>query len=133
MPRISVWFVRAALVHCLVGFSVGAWQLATRGGLLAPPIVSLRPVHIEVVLVGWLVQLAIGVAVWILPFSRGVSHDRRLWSAWGLLNAGILFVVTGAFAPGSLLPVIGRVAEIGAGVLVVWVLWPRVQALPLRT
>jgi len=133
MPRISVWFVRAALTHCLIGFSVGAWQLATRSGLLMPAPVSLRPVHVEVVLVGWLVQLAVGVAVWILPFSRGVSHDRRLWSAWGLLNAGIFFVVTGAFVPGSLLLVIGRLAEVGAAVLVVWVLWPRVRALPLRT
>lgn len=132
MPRISVWFVRASLVHCLIGLSVGSWQLAHYGGLINVSLVALRLVHIEVMLLGWLVQLAFGVAVWILPFSREVSADRRLWSAWGLLNAGILLVVMGAFASDSVLPVIGRLAEIGAVGLVVGALWPRVRALPIR-
>jgi hypothetical protein len=84
-------------------------------------------------LVGWLCQLALGVAVWILPFSDQVSTDRRLWGAWGALNGGI---ASSVLAQGlSLFPllIVGRGAEISAGVLVAWVLWPRVRGLPNRS
>ncbi len=88
--------------------------------------------HVEGVLIGWLMQLALGVAVWILPFSRDVSADRRLWAAWVCLNGGVLLTIGGAAGTGWMLALIGRAAEGGAGLLVAWVLWPRVRALPQR-
>ncbi|PEN14904.1 hypothetical protein CRI94_01005 [Longibacter salinarum] len=132
MPRISIWFVRAALLHCFFGFTAGAWQLAVLGGLPLPSIGPVRTFHVEVVMLGWIVQLAIGVAIWILPFSRGVSRDWRLWTALGLLNGGVLLVIAGALVELDLAHGLGRLAEIIAGGFVAWVLWPRVRALPSR-
>ena len=132
MAQISIWFVRAALIHFLMGVTVGAWGLAAKSGLWPPFPLPARPFHVELVLVGWLCQLAVGVALWILPFSRSVSRDRRFWSAWGLLNGGVLLVVFGKGDPFLPAYVLGRLLEATAGGLLVWGLWPRLRPLPRR-
>lgn len=132
MARISVWFVRAALVHFALGATAGALRLAASGGGVPTISLALRPMHVEGMLLGWVCQLAFGVALWILPFSDRVSADRRLWAAWGMLNGGIAAVVAADWWVGAGLQVVGRTAEVGAVLLVLWVLWPRVRALPTR-
>ena len=126
MPRVSAWFVRASLCHLVGGFAIGALLLAAKGFPLGFDPWSLRPVHIEMLLVGWMIQLVMGVAVWIFP--RFVLHraPRRsavtAWLAFALLNAGVLRVSLG----GSLLAA-GRVTEIGAAASFVAHLWGRVS------
>jgi len=133
MARISVWFVRAALFHFAFGATVGAWRLTASGGLGPGAPALLRSVHVEGMLLGWVCQLALGVAVWILPFSDRVSADRRLWGAWGALNGGIVLVGLARWGACTGLLVAGRGAEVVAGLLVLRVLWPRVRALPNRS
>jgi hypothetical protein len=132
MSRISIWFVRAALVHFALGATAGAWRLAASGGALPPMPFALRSLHVEGMLLGWVCQLAFGVALWILPFSNRVSADRRLWAAWGLLNGGIAAVVGAKWGGIPAVEMAGRSAEVGAGLLVLWVLWPRVRGIPTR-
>jgi len=98
MARISVWFVRASLVHFVVGATAGAWRLAGTNGALPLPPLPLHPLHVEGMLLGWVCQLALGVALWILPFSRNVSADRRLWIAWAALNSGVAGVTMARLA-----------------------------------
>lgn len=129
MARISIWFVRAALVHFALGATAGAWQLAASGGALPTFPLSLHPLHVEGMLLGWVCQLAFGVALWILPFSDYVSSDPRLWAAWAMLNGGIAGVVGAQWGAVPGLHLVGRSAEVGAGVLVLWTLWPRVRPL----
>lgn len=48
------------------------------------------PPHVEFMLIGWTVQLTMGVAFWILPrFEGGVSRGAvgYAWFAFVLLNA----------------------------------------------
>lgn len=130
MARISVWFVRASLLHFAVGTTVGAWALAAKSGLWPAFPLPVRPLHVEVVLVGWVCQLAAGVALWILPFSGGVSRDRRFWVALVGLNVGIVLAVAGQLAGALVLLLLGRGGEIAAAGLLVWGLWPRLRALP---
>lgn len=132
MARVSIWYVRAALLHFVAGVTAGVWQLAATADLVPGSASLLRPVHIEVVLLGWLVQLAVGVATWILPFSGGVSEDRRFWAAWVGLNGGILLVVAGAWTDTALLHLLGRGGEGSAGLLLLWALWARLRPLPRR-
>jgi hypothetical protein len=42
-------------------------MLANEGLAFYPPLVRVLPIHIEMLLVGWFFQLALGVAFWILP------------------------------------------------------------------
>lgn len=132
MARISAWYVRAALVHFAVGATAGAWGLAAKSGLWPAFPLPPRPLHVEVVLIGWICQLAVGVALWIFPFSRSVSADLRFWLAWAFLNGGVLLVVVGKWSVVPGVEVAGRGAEFVAAGLLVWGLWPRLRPIPQR-
>lgn len=131
MPRVSVWFVRAALVHLALGFTAGAVLLAGKGVPLVPGIAPrLRPAHMEFLLVGWTIQLVMGVAIWIFPrFRLSELAYGRMWAAWlafVLLNAGVwLVALSGWLAPGAALG--GRLLEIAAAAAFVANLWGRVR------
>ena len=129
MPRLSVWFVRAALCYLALGFTFGALLLANKGVSLYPQIWRLLPAHIEFLLLGWTVQLAFGVAFWILPRWQTQRGDvRPAWLALVLLNAGIWLVVLVSWlaAPAWVL-VTGRVLQAAAMAAFAWHAWPRVK------
>jgi cbb3-type cytochrome oxidase subunit 1 len=128
MPRLSVWMIRAALLALTAGATLGALLLA------APGIVGLmrwRPLHAELLLVGWTVQLAFGVAYWILPrYRRGPErgHEALGWAAFALVNVGVLLVGLGrSAAGGEMWALAGRSAEGLAAAAFVAQAWPRVK------
>jgi hypothetical protein len=133
MPRLSVWLIRSALIYLATGFTLGALLLANKGVSISPWLWRLLPAHIEIVLFGWTVQLAMGVAFWILPrlvVGAPRGNERWVWLAYGCLNVGILAATLGQILlwPGWVL-VSGRVAELAAIALFVRHAWPRVKAL----
>ncbi len=128
MPRLRVWFVRASLIYLLAGLTLGAWMLADKGIPFDPMIVAVLPIHIEFLLVGWLIQLAFGVAFWILPrYGTGAprGNEKLVWAAFVLLNAGVLTAALQLWGPAALLA--GRAAEIAAVGLYVAGAWGRVK------
>lgn len=134
MPRLSCWFIRSALLYLATGFTLGALLLSNKGIPYAPGIWQLLPLHIEFLLHGWLIQLAMGVAFWILPrFSKGATHgnEQLVWASWALVNLGILLVISGNLValPGFTLA--GRLAELIGVVCFVLGSWKRVK--PLTT
>ena len=130
MPPLSVFFVRSALLHLTIGFSIGALMLANKGINFSPWLWRLRGAHTELLLVGWLIQLALGVAFWIAPRFwekpvRGNVTGAR-W-AFGLLNLGVWLVALSAFTPfPGALTLAGRILEVSAGAAFAWHLWPRI-------
>jgi cbb3-type cytochrome oxidase subunit 1 len=129
MPALSVWSVRAALLYLGIGFTLGALLLASPGLRLPQALLRLRPLHTELLLVGWMVQLAFGVAYWILPrTSRGRRTDLAL-IALLLLNLGVLTVGLGTLlAVPQPFIVAGRAAELAAAVAFGAHAWPRARA-----
>jgi hypothetical protein len=130
MPRLSGWFIRAALIHLALGFTIGALMLANKGVRLHPAMLRLLPLHIEFLLMGWTMQLALGVAFWILPrflVGRPRGNERIAWLAFGLLNSGVWLVALGSLlaAPAAFV-LAGRLAEVGAAVAFGVHLWPRI-------
>jgi hypothetical protein len=100
-----------------VAYWAGAWRLL--------------PAHIEFLLMGWTVQLALGVAYWILPrFALGAPRgdERPIWAAYVCLNAGVLLAGLGQAlaAPGWVI-LMGRTAELLAAVLFASRAWPRIK------
>jgi hypothetical protein len=129
MPALSIWSIRVALLYLIAGFSFGAVMLINKGVPISPFVWRLLPIHMEFLLVGWLVQLAMGVAFWILPRfrqQRGNSHVAL--AAFVLLNVGIWLAALGsALAVPSWMAVAGRLAEVGAAAAFAIHAWPRVK------
>src|SRR5690349_12237006 len=93
MPRLSCWFVRAALLHLALGASFGALILSAKGfpGTLAWAWLLL-PAHIQLLVGGWMIQLSFGVAYWILPRLSGANErGKPVWAviSFVALNAGV--------------------------------------------
>ena len=129
MPRLSVWCIRAALLHLGAGFAIGAVMLAAPGLHLPAGTLRLRPLHAEMLLIGWVVQLAFGVAYWTLPrFRVGLQRGRSgpAWAAVGLLNAGVFAAGVGQVEGALSLAWIGRMSESLAALTFAVHLWTRV-------
>lgn len=130
MPRLSIWAIRIALSYLGIGFTLGALMLATRGTAAAATIGQLRPLHAELLLVGWMVQLALGVAYWILPRQPGAERgDERLAAlALLLLNLGLWTAgLGGTFGAPSPLVMLGRAAELAAALAFAIHAWSRAR------
>lgn len=129
MPRLSRLFVRAALASLVAGYGLGAVVLAAKG--LGGPGWAWRllPWHMELLLVGWSIQLAMGVAYWILPrFQYHRGDPRPAWLALVLVNAGVAVIGVGAAlgAP-PWVPWAGRAIEAAAVAAFAAHAWPRVK------
>jgi hypothetical protein len=130
VPRLSRLFIRAALLHLLLGITFGALLLAHKGVPFLPALWRLLPAHVEFLLVGWTIQLALGVSFWILPRfwqppRRG--NERFAWLALILLNGGVWLVAVAALLswPARWL-LVGRLLEAAAALAYALHLWPRV-------
>lgn len=129
MPLLSRWMVKASLFYLLAGFTLGSLILWNKGVPFYPAVWQFLPAHIEFLLIGWCLQLAMGVAFWILPrFITGAryGYEPVAWLSFGLLNGGIWLVVTAGGAGGVWF---GRLAELAAVGLYVSVMWHRVKPL----
>lgn len=134
MPGLSVWMVRLSLLHLAVGSGLGALLLASRelprlagvgGGLW-----GYRNVHLETLLVGWMVQLALGVAYWVLPRVGGGRPRAGLAAAGAvLLNVGVVAAAAGGAWEAEAWAVAGRSAEAAAALLFGAHASPRVRRL----
>jgi heme/copper-type cytochrome/quinol oxidase subunit 1 len=131
VPTLSFWCVRMALLYLGLGFTLGALMLSSTAIGFAPSILRLRPLHAEILLLGWMAQLAFGVAYWILPRlpgSRPRGSEPLAWLSLILLNGGILAVGLGQTlnAPTGVF-VFGRVAEALAVCAFAIHAWPRAR------
>jgi cbb3-type cytochrome oxidase subunit 1 len=131
VPKLSVWFVRTALVYLGFGFALGAVLLAGPALQLGMSAARLRPVHIEFLLTGWMIQLALGVAYWILPrFRVGPERGREetAWLSYGLLNLGVLTAAAASIIDlPAVVPPIGHAAQALAAAAFALHAWPRVK------
>jgi cbb3-type cytochrome oxidase subunit 1 len=114
-----------------VGFLIGALMLAQKGVPIDGALLRLLPMHVEMVLIGWTLQLAMGIAFWILPrFSRAPRYGRESfgWLAYGLLNAGVISVGLGQWlnAP-AFIVLMGRALEAAAVISFAAHAWPRIK------
>ena len=123
--------VRSALCWLAAGAAMGALLLSAKAVPMPTGVFRLFPLHAEVLLIGWMVQLAMGVAWWILPKypklpERGPAAP--IWATWVLLNVGVLLAGIGrsvGAAEGVVLT--GRAAELLAAVAFATAAWPRVK------
>lgn len=93
----SRWMIRCALLYLLIGFTIGAIMLISKAYPTYSQVWMLLPVHIEMLIFGFIIQFTMGTAYWILPrFLEGEPRGNVFWSRSmvGLLNAGILLNIS---------------------------------------
>jgi hypothetical protein len=122
--------LRAALLHLVAGAAIGALMLSAKGIRALAGALALLPAHQELLLVGWMVQLVLGVGFWILPRLPGRAREADARSAALvalLLNLGVLAAAVGDVATWNAITVAGRAAELLAVLLFLRIAWPRVR------
>jgi len=122
--------LRAAFLHLVSGATIGALMLAGKGIAGLAGALALLTVHQEQMLVGWMVQFALGVGFWIFPRLPGRArdeHSRSAALAACLLNAGVVAACAGDVASSPWLTAAGRAAELAAVLLFLGIVWPRVR------
>lgn len=142
VPYESRLFVKTALVYLVLTFALGAVLLGmTAAGHPAPYVLGIEHGHLG--FVGWLVNLVIGVALWMFPLDRERFPDlggrypkaAPLWS-YCLLNAGLLMRVflepwfAGGTPPGRLWAVLlalSGVLQVAGIIIVGAILWYRTR------
>ena len=120
MPTLSRYFIRSSLLYMGIGFTFGGLILCAKSGYVDPRVWGWLPMHIVLLTGGWLVQLTLGVAYWILPRIQGSERGRRGWAWLGfaILQAGLALTlvtalnlwvpaVQGLFAPAVIVQLIG--------------------------
>jgi hypothetical protein len=142
MPHQSRLFVKAGLLYLVVTFGVGgALLLFEAAGRPLPYVIGVEHAHLGEV--GWLVNIVIGIALWMLPLNRerfpetsGRYPSALVYACFALLNGGLILRLVaepwfqlGGRPPGAaLLLALAALAQPAAIVLFVYIAWQRVRA-----
>lgn len=129
MPAPSRWLIRSSFICLLTGMIIGALLLVHKAYPFHPASWSLLPVHIELLVFGWIIQFTMGTAYWILPrylesTSRGNVKVAILMVV--LLHLGMLFVIVDGLANSLSLVLVGRIMETTSVFLFVGLHWQRI-------
>jgi len=129
VPRLSALLVRTALLHLVLGAAFGALIASLKGAGWPTWAWGALSAHAHMLVFGWLVQLAMGVAYWILPRLDGARPRSGLvWAAYAGLNGGILLIALGptGLLGGAGAPA-GHAALLAAVAAYAVHAWPRVR------
>ena len=140
MPPLARTFVKAAFLYLVAAFLLGALMMLDQWLGLGRWLRAVYLSQLHLLVVGWISQLAIGVAYWIFPrFRRGEAAEPRGsaalgWAVFYSLNAGLLLRFL--FEPFLLMDrapwlaalvalsgVLQALAALGFG----WLIWGRVR------
>lgn len=142
MPPIARTFVKAAFAYFVAAFLLGALMMLDRWLSFSRwlKVVYLSQLHLLVV--GWITQLAIGVAYWMFPrfLKEQTPHprgsDALAWAVLVCLNLGLLlrFFVEPFYLMGpkpwmaALMALSGALQAVAA-LGFAWLIWGRIRAM----
>ncbi len=135
MPDLARWYFKTSLVYLIAGLLIGV--VLSIGGPLGGLLAGMTPVYYHVLVVGWITQLILGVAIWMFPkytLEQPRGNETMAWGAYLLLNLGLVLRVIAEplNIPGptniwGALLVASAVFQLLAGGLIVGNLWRRVK------
>lgn len=88
MPKLTRWFLKAALLYLILALCSGIFLALPAGSLIA----GIFPIYIHTLVFGWLTQLIFGVALWMFPkysLAKPRGHEWLGWATFVLLNLGL--------------------------------------------
>lgn len=93
MPGVTRIFIKTALVYGCIGLLLNTLSVINSVWWRQPLLGAIQPTAIHLIVVGWLTQLIVGVALWMFPVWSKAQPRGPEWLGWtcyGLLNAGLL-------------------------------------------
>jgi hypothetical protein len=132
MPLLSRFYIRTALLWLALGTTLGGIILWNKASPI-PGAWQLLTAHITLVTWGWILQLTLGVAYWILPRVSGPrfgAERPRPWlavAAYVLLNAALVFGAVVSLLPVPWPGILVAALELLALLLFALHAWPRVR------
>ncbi len=129
MPTPSRLMIKASMLYMFAGFVIGALILISKVYPEYSSVWSLLLIHIEVSIFGWVIQFTMGTAYWILPRylkTKSRGNPKLALAMVGMLNLGILLNLASYIEMvSSSATILGRIFEIGAVILFVFLHWNR--------
>lgn len=132
-------FIKTGIAFLFTGLLLGAWLLVRRELFGIWPHPYLVSAHAHAVLVGFVMFLILGVALWLFP--RAPKEDRRYRPERAAAAYWILLVATGGrfvaesarawFSAPALgwIVVLGGLGQVAGLALYFWTMWPRIRPL----
>lgn len=135
-------YIKTAIVFLLVGLGIGLYMIALRelgGGALSAYLIS---AHTHAILVGFVMMMILGVALWMFP--RPEKEDRRYSpavaeGAYWMLTVGTALRIVGELLRTGISALWLRLGVVGAGtlqglaiVLFFYNMWTRVRPVGSR-
>jgi len=121
--------IKASMLYMFAGFVIGALILISKVYPEYSSVWSLLLIHIEVSIFGWVIQFTMGTAYWILPRylkTKSRGNPKLALAMVGMLNLGILLNLASYIEMvSSSATILGRIFEIGAVILFVFLHWNR--------
>lgn len=136
MPSLSRLFVKTAFVYLLLALLLGLILAAQPVLGLSSAWAALTPAYFHLFMLGWVMQLIIGVGYWMFPkYSREKprGNETAAWVVYWLLNIGLALrvvaepantLVGGAW--GALLALSALLQWLGGMTFIVNT-WPRIK------
>lgn len=130
-------YLKTAVLFLVTGLVLGVWMLVARE-FGTPQPMRLRSAHTHALLVGFVLMMISGVALWMFP--RAPADDARYRpviakAAWWCLAPGTALRVALEITLAPDASVTMRVVLVAAGVaqvlglvLFFWTMWPRIRA-----
>lgn len=140
MPPLGRSYVKAAFAYLIAAFLLGALMAFDRWLSFSRWLKAVYLSQLHLLVVGWVTQLAIGVAYWIFPRLRKTQDprprgsDALAWVVFLCLNVGLLlrFLFEPFYLLGprpwlaallALSGVLQAMAALGFG----WLIWKRIR------
>lgn len=118
MPNLSRIAIRMAFLNAWFGFGLATLIIAQKGqsNIFSGQIAGWVLAHVNLLLVGWMVQLALGIAYWILPRLPNTRTERGRFgfavSAFVCLNGGVWIYTFGILSTWVELQILGLALQI---------------------
>lgn len=138
MHSLARRFLKTAIAFLVIGIALGVWLLVRRelgGAAISPRELS---AHTHALLVGFVMMMIAGVALWMFP--RPATDDARYKPqlagfAWWLITPGTALRIAAELVAGfdparatRLAILTGGMAQAVGLVLVFWTIFPRIRA-----
>jgi hypothetical protein len=136
MPVEARWFVKTSLVCLLASSILGTLQFGWGAVFGSPPPDWLRPLHLHLATVGWLINMVFGVALWMFPMPRGATREGRpryskgaALACYAAINGGLALRLAAEPLGNAALRLACGALQTAGILLGVSMLWPRIRAI----